>query len=241
MSGPVALAGHDDLSQAAARLAQHGHARIDGLLTEAGAGALHQAVSGGEVAWMRSLDNPANVDAPVALFEAQPVEEQARLVQRVHDQATDDFQYLFDRFRIDAALKAGAPAPEALFDVFRLFNSPPFLALARRLTGDERILHIDAQATRYLPGHFLNAHDDLNAAAGRLYAYVLNLTPNWRAEWGGLLMFMDAPDSVTATLTPRFNALNVFRVPQPHAVSMVAPFAGTPRYSITGWWRTLPD
>ena len=35
-------------------------------------------------------------------------------------------------------------------------------------------------------------------------------------------------------------ALNVFAVPQMHAVSTVAPFAGGPRYSVTGWWRAKP-
>ena len=34
---------------------------------------------------------------------------------------------------------------------------------------------------------------------------------------------------------PRFNALNVFAVPQPHSVSIVSPFAVGARYSVTGW------
>jgi Rps23 Pro-64 3,4-dihydroxylase Tpa1-like proline 4-hydroxylase len=31
------------------------------------------------------------------------------------------------------------------------------------------------------------------AGKNRVAAYVLNLTPRWRVEWGGLLMFHDAP------------------------------------------------
>jgi Rps23 Pro-64 3,4-dihydroxylase Tpa1-like proline 4-hydroxylase len=31
--------------------------------------------------------------------------------------------------------------------------------------------------------------------------------------------------------------MNIFRVPQLHAVSYVAPFARADRYSITGWLR----
>ena len=60
----------------------------------------------------------------------------------------------------------------------------------------------------------------------------------WRAEWGGLLLFKDDAGEVVEAFTPGFNVLNVFRVPQAHAVSMVTPFAGAPRLSITGWWRT---
>ena len=38
---------------------------------------------------------------------------------------------------------------------------------------------------------------------------------------------------------PSWNALNIFRVPAAHAVSSVAPFAGAPRLSITGWIRHI--
>ena len=42
---------------------------------------------------------------------------------------------------------------------------------------------------------------------------------------------------VVDTFTPLWNSLSLFRVPQPHVVSLVAPWAGSPRYSITGWFR----
>jgi Rps23 Pro-64 3,4-dihydroxylase Tpa1-like proline 4-hydroxylase len=31
--------------------------------------------------------------------------------------------------------------------------------------------------------------------------------------------------------------LNIFAVPQPHSVTIVAPFAAAARYSVTGWLR----
>ena len=42
---------------------------------------------------------------------------------------------------------------------------------------------------------------------------------------------------VVDTFVPLWNSLSLFRVPQPHVVSLVAPWAGSPRYSITGWFR----
>ena len=39
------------------------------------------------------------------------------------------------------------------------------------------------------------------------------------------------------TFVPLWNSLSLFRVPQPHVVSLVEPWAGSPRYSITGWFR----
>jgi len=75
------------------------------------------------------------------------------------------------------------------------------------------------------------------AGKQRHAAYVYNLTPAWRADWGGLLLFHGDDGNVTRGLTPSFNALNIFAVPQPHSVSMVTPFAASRRYSVTGWLR----
>jgi Rps23 Pro-64 3,4-dihydroxylase Tpa1-like proline 4-hydroxylase len=110
-------------------------------------------------------------------------------------------------------------------DLYRWLNSKAGLQFLRKLTGDERCAYVDAQATRYRPGHFLTQHDDHAEGKDRLFAYVLNLTPQWIADWG-------------AAYTPRWNALNILKVPQPHAVSVVAPFARGARHSITGWIRS---
>jgi len=96
---------------------------------------------------------------------------------------------------------------------------------------------VDGQATQYLPGHFLTSHDDAVAGKNRVAAYVLSLTPGWRIEWGGLLQFHDGDGDVGLALAPRFNAMHLLRVPQVHSVSFVAPYAGTPRVSVTGWLR----
>ncbi len=47
-------------------------------------------------------------------------------------------------------------------------------------------------------------------------------------------MFHRADGHIAEALTPSFNALNLFAVPQPRSVSMVAPFAAARRYSVTG-------
>jgi Rps23 Pro-64 3,4-dihydroxylase Tpa1-like proline 4-hydroxylase len=107
----------------------------------------------------------------------------------------------------------------------------------RSVTADPACAYCDAQATRYRAGDFLTAHDDDVDGKHRLYAYVLNLTSSWRADWGGVLAFYNAEGHVAAGFTPRFNALNLFRVPSTHAVTQVADFVTASRLSITGWIR----
>lgn len=153
-------------------------------------------------------------------------------------EARSGFHYLFESLRISDLVEVGADVPPALQALYDWLNSEAFLAFAREISGFEDLVYVDAQATRFLPGHYLNQHDDAKDGAGRRLAYVLNLTSQWRPDWGGLLAFVDKDGHVAEAYAPAFNALNLFRVPQPHMVTAVAPFAGGPRLSITGWIRS---
>lgn len=171
-------------------------------------------------------------------FDALDDKQRDALMTSLYSDAAHGFQYLYDVYRISDLYESGERRDGALAQVFAALNAPPMLAALRRLTGDDRIEYVDARATRYRAGHFLTAHDDHDAAKHRLFAYVLNLTPQWRADWGGLLMFLAPDGHIAEAFTPSWNALNILRVPQLHAVSMVAPYACGYRYSITGWLRS---
>nr|WP_314442104.1 2OG-Fe(II) oxygenase family protein [uncultured Sphingomonas sp.] len=163
-------------------------------------------------------------------------EQRRQLEQAVHAEARYGFQYLYESIRVpDDEAQRGGGDPLLVFA--RFLSSPPVLNFLRRVTGQPAIDFADAQATAYGPSHFLTAHDDEVPGKNRHAAYVFNLTPRWRIDWGGLLLFQGADGHVEQGFTPTFNALNLFAVPQPHSVSMVAPFAANRRYSITGWLR----
>ena len=72
---------------------------------------------------------------------------------------------------------------------------------------------------------------------GRIAAYVLNLTPQWRPEWGGLLLFPGSDGAQAEAFVPGFNRLSLLRVPQQHCVTEVSRAAAFRRYAITGWLR----
>ena len=145
------------------------------------------------------------------------------------------FRFAYDSYMMVTAYREGRDPELLLHRVLELFNTPEYLAFMRALTGDARVRRINAQATRYRRGQFLREHNDEDASEGRLYAYVLNLTPHWRADWGGLLQFIGDDGRVVDTMLPRWNALSLFAVPAAHAVSLVAPWAGQDRLAITGW------
>ncbi|AWV08802.1 2OG-Fe(II) oxygenase [Marilutibacter maris] len=146
------------------------------------------------------------------------------------------FRFAYDSYMMVSAYREGRDPDLLLHRVLELFNSPPYIAFARALSGDARVRRVDAQATRYRPGQFLRYHTDIDSHEGRMYAYVLNLTAHWQADWGGLLQFVGEDGGVEASFLPRYNSLSLFAVPAGHAVSLVAPYAGEDRLAITGWW-----
>ena len=165
-------------------------------------------------------------------------EQRRALDQAVYAGARYGFQYRYEAIRVpddEQDRRKLDDDPLARFASF--LSSPPVVGFLRAVTGKKGIDFADAQATAYGPGHFLTAHDDEVVGKQRHAAYVFNLTPVWRVDWGGLLLFHGADGHVTRGFTPSFNALNLFAVPQPHSVSLVAPFAANRRYSVTGWLR----
>lgn len=138
---------------------------------------------------------------------------------------------------LDAYL--GQWAPDGVHDLLlEHINDEPFLDLVRDVTGMPELIKADAQATAYTAGDFLSIHNDSHVAEGWRVAYVLNFaSPDWKPDWGGYLNFFDADGDVITGWRPRFNALNLLRVPQLHNVSYVPPFAPAERIAITGWFR----
>lgn len=191
-----------------------------------------------EVPWQLHLNDDGRAfDIAQEQVRSLPQASQVLLHERIHANAVSKFQFLFDNFPLSDAYALGRHTDLYVMRVFEFLNSPEFLSFARRITGDDRIALADAQATLYRPGHFLTQHDDTATGVHRIAAYVLNLTPQWRADWGGILHFLDGDGHIAEGYTPVFNALNLFKVPQSHAVSYVTPFAAGGRYSISGWLR----
>ena len=170
-------------------------------------------------------------------FAADPAK-QSWLDDAAVDGASPLTQYIFDTRRLTADREMGAAKGDAADAVLDFLNSEAFIGFARAVTGDDRIDLADAQASRYRPGHVLTAHNDVSPGKNRLYGYVLNFSRDWRADWGGNLVFYGEDGHIQHGWVPAFNALNLFIVPTRHAVTQVASFAARDRLSIVGWLRS---
>lgn len=217
--------------------------QLDGLLSKAAAKRLVSALP--EVRnWMLLTHlSGRHVMLDAAEMKRLDAAKQAEFQTQVIAAAQTGFQYLYEAFPLYGKWHAGSLRREApvLADMFEFLNGEAFLGAMRKLVGTARIGFADAQLTRYRPGDFLTLHDDSVDKGNRIAAYVLGLSPDWPADWGGQLQFVREDGGVEASFVPRFNTLSVFRVPQPHLVTQVASFAGRDRMAITGWLRAGRD
>ena len=232
---PIGLSSRLDLVAAGSVFRRHGRVHIADILEQDAAIALHGCLQK-EVPWRLSF-NLGDRNANLAEEDVKKFADVDRLTlnSQFLASAQRGFQYVFGNWPIYDLWKAGTPQPPLMVQAIEFLNSRTFLEFMRQMTGLAEIAYADAQATRYGPGHFLTRHDDSVARKGRLAAYVLSLTPRWMPDWGGILQFFDPLGHVEEGYVPSFNALNVFRVPAPHAVSYVTPFTASSRYSISGW------
>lgn len=147
--------------------------------------------------------------------------------------AREAFQYRYEAIRVPEPYEGERRDPLGQFAA--LMASAEMKELLGGIIGAQVGGFADGQATAYGPGDFLTLHDDAVEGKNRLAAFVYGLTPGWRLDWGGLLLFHGERDRDAEALAPRFNTLDLFAVPRAHSVSLVSYAAAHRRYAITGW------
>lgn len=229
-----------DRSAAARRFAAAGRAQVRDFLTPAAARAIHQVLSR-ETPWglaWRAGGTTPNARRRQELATMPPADFQKLSADLAAAMRGKDYAFIYAQYRMLDAYQEGWREHEALDLLVEHINAEPLLDLVRDVTGIRELVKGDAQATLYAPNHFLAVHDDSHVAEGWRIAYVMNFcAEEWRPDWGGYLLFFDDDGDVVAGFKPRFNALNLFRVPARHNVSYVPPFAPVGRFAITGWFR----
>jgi SM-20-related protein len=226
-----------DPNELAERFARDDKITIDGLINTASALELHrmlreradwrQVIITGEK--LIELDRPTRAGLTRKQKEA--------LDQAVYAGARTGFQARYEALRVPDSANERRAIDNSLARLAEWLSSGAMRDFLRKVTGDKNIAFADCQATAYSPGDFLTGHDDEVQGKNRVAAYVFGLTPTWRLEWGGQLLFHKTDDTRACAIVPGFNQLNLFRVGLRHSVAEVTRAAAYRRYSVTGWLR----
>ncbi|MBF7072438.1 2OG-Fe(II) oxygenase [Glaciecola sp. MH2013] len=159
-------------------------------------------------------------------------ETRGNLQAQIFQNAANGVGFLYGRHPI---IEGEKQAP--LLEFKQWLNSPQTIDWVRTVTGHHDISHADANVTRFARGEFLTRHNDVAPNETRRVAFVMNLSEQWHADWGGLLQFFESDGTSVESYTPTFNSLSLFDVSRPHSVTCVAPFSPALRLSISGWFR----
>jgi len=210
---------------------------IPAILNEDAAEGVHDSLKN-EIAWNLAYnDDDCQKDLYARDQQTMSPAERQAFHQKIFTRArTGKFQYLYGSFAVGDAYKEGLIKDMFVSRFFEFVNTSEILKLIKDITGIEGIKRASMQATAYGPGHFLTDHNDFDPEKDRKVAYVFNFTKGWKAEWGGILKFLEDDKVSESGLIPTFNGLNIFKVPQRHIVSQVASYAPKVRYALTGWF-----
>jgi SM-20-related protein len=231
------LADGHNLSAYRQVFARHGRIHVPQLLAQDCATSLSDALTN-EVPWnVTAIRGDLVYDIKPQEYAAMSADQLAKFDAELNRAAQVQYVARYRTFRFCDHGERFDGDIAALSGLSEFLNGDAFLGFARAITGKNAIRLADAQATCYWPGDFLHPHRDVVAEKKRMFAYVLNITPSWKTEWGGLLGFIDGDGHLEEAYTPKWNALNLFDISQHHYVSQVASFAAAYRYSITGWLR----
>jgi Rps23 Pro-64 3,4-dihydroxylase Tpa1-like proline 4-hydroxylase len=230
-----------DAPAVAAAYARSKRLHVPHFLETADAEALHAEIAAQRQWNFVIFAHEKNMDLDAAGWDRLDAETKRKAIAIVHERANHEFAFMHYKLSLYDRYHQGRQLSPGLIDFFEFLNGEAFLGFARAVTGHADIAFADAQLTAFSPGHFVTIHNDDLEGKNRRAAYVLNLTPEWREDWGGYLNFFDDDGHVVAGFKPAFNALNLFSVPMRHAVGAVAPFARKPRIVVSGWLRAGAD
>lgn len=186
--------------------------------------------------WYFAYNNRANYyESTLEEVKALPEATYNKFMKNIESRASTGFQYAFNQYHISQAIECGENIDNEIHRIDEFFNGDHFLTFIRNLTTDIKIIKSDTYISSYQKRHFLTSHDDKHQKHDRSAAFTLGMNKNWDKNWGGYLAFYDELDNVKEAFKPSFNTLNIFSVPQEHAVQQVTSFAQQDRISYLGW------
>lgn len=238
MAGLIQINQALDRSALASQFSKHGRLQVRDVLDPASAGAI-QRILAERTPWGFACQAGGSAAARLIRAEQLAKLPQSVLRQLAATAAADaEYGFAYGSYPLVTAYLERWHPGSVQEQLLGELNSQPMLDFMREVTGIADIVKMDGQATLYAPGHFLRPHNDEESERGRRVAYVLNLTiGEWQPQWGGYLNFFDGDWDIEQAFRPRFNCLNLFRVPQWHSVGEVSAGAPLTRYALTGWAR----
>jgi Rps23 Pro-64 3,4-dihydroxylase Tpa1-like proline 4-hydroxylase len=117
-----------------------------------------------------------------------------------------------------------------------MLSERSFLDYIGQLSSKENLELVEAFASVYYHGDFLSIHPDPNFDV----AFILNLSKDWKYEYGGCLTVFDEEDEHPKVILPKYNSLVLLYLGEKgvdHYISEVSSLAPHSRIAVSGWFN----
>ncbi|MDN3202929.1 2OG-Fe(II) oxygenase [Algoriphagus sediminis] len=189
-----------------------------------------------EVPWeITYLGRLGPVKFPLSQMETLTKRQLNIIEQTIAQGSEKGFQFHYCNYNIQKAIKSKEEVPSSLKRSCELIFNDSFTLFLAQLSGESSINDHNFLASYYPDSGFLMDHNDELKDVNRKLAFVLQLSRNWKSEFGGNLEILDDSGFVKEKLVPKFNSLVVFKVPLNHRVSKVIHKGPEKRLAIHGW------
>ncbi len=209
------------------RFANKGRIRLEGAIGADEALAIHLALEQ-QTPWELHLMGREGSPEIINRRELSLLPE-ADIQQRLQD-AAELAQNGLSWLRLGFGLMDRSRDDIALSPLVALIASEAFAGFCESLTGLSGLTLTALDAVCYRPGDFFTRHTDVGARLGLEWSF----TPDWRSDWGGQMLFHSPSGDIEGGIMPRMNDLALYAGDQPRSIASVAPYAGGPRFSVTG-------
>jgi len=229
-----------DAQRLARRFHSQGTLRIENFLQPACAAMLY-TVMVKNVRWRTLvLSQQQLLGTPLYEAGASSFDHDPEAIALANSSARSGQAALYDVDRLypeDEVVPASAAASDEGLGPFELRISNRLLELIRIVSAEPLFQQIAVQANRFRPGHFEMFHSGTWSAdktGKRRATFILNLTPEWRPDWGGLLQYRSRDAACIRGWMPTFNSLDLITFPRGWWVSAVSTIAQGARLSLNG-------
>ena len=235
------LSADHDVERLAREYAERKCVQIPNFLEEESAAQLEAAIA--TLPWRLLVQDQSQKNLMLSRqeFAAMSPAERKNIEDGMRRRAAEGVGHMYFVYPMINAVLEGWDRGHPIHALTEFLNAKPVIAFARAITSKPETTKIDAHASCFMPGHYLNKHVDDGLYDERQVAYTIGLTRGWKPDWGGMLLIYDeTEEDVLIGRCPRFNTLTVFDGRIPHSVSPISSFTPKPRYTVTGWFRDDP-
>ncbi|MBE1298866.1 MAG: hypothetical protein GJ680_03005 [Alteromonadaceae bacterium] len=159
-------------------------------------------------------------------------EKRQALFSQINKQASEGKGFVYGQ--VPLAADTLSDTHQALKTLLQWINEEDTVDMFKDITGLSQMAFAKCQVARFSQGQFLLKNTLKAENKNSQLGFILDLTPDWDTDWGGLLQLHSTNDMPASAFTPQFNSMIIFNASSAYSVTYLAPFIKYYKYCVMG-------